>query len=111
MKLPNCENAFVSIEKLRDYCLNDEHHRGKHKAKVFESDLGLQKKDAEILKKIIEQAVKTFEAVETFKDEYGIRFTVDISYSNKDKIAAIRTLWIVKTGEDFPRLSTCYVKR
>lgn len=32
MKLPNAENAFVDIEKLRGYCLNLSHPRGKHKA-------------------------------------------------------------------------------
>lgn len=111
MKLPNCENALVPIEKLRDYCLNDEHPRGKHKAKVFYSELGLQRKDAGILKKIIEEAVKTFDAVETFKDEYGIRYTVDITYIYKDKQTLIRTLWIIKIGEDFPRFATCYIKR
>jgi hypothetical protein len=111
MKLPNCENAFIAIEKLRDYCLNKEHPRGKHKAKVFYDELGLEKSDAEILKKIIKNTVKTSEAEETFKDEYGIRFKVDISYSMKDKQATIRTLWIIKTSEDFPRLTTCYIKR
>jgi len=30
MKLPNGEQAVVAIEKLRDYCLNPYHHRGRH---------------------------------------------------------------------------------
>jgi len=110
MKLPNYENAIISVEKLRDYCLNDEHYRGKHKARVFKSALGLERKDANLLKKIIEEAIKTNDAVETFKDEYGIRFTVDITYSYKDKQTVIRTLWIVKSNEHFPRLTTCYIK-
>lgn len=35
MKLPNAENAVVSIEKLRDYSLNPNHPEGKHKARAF----------------------------------------------------------------------------
>lgn len=41
MKIPNCEQAFVDIVKLQDYCLNAEHLRGRHKARVFRSVLGL----------------------------------------------------------------------
>ncbi len=40
MKLPNAEKAFVDIEKLRGYCLNQFHERGKHKARLFSSILG-----------------------------------------------------------------------
>lgn len=111
MKLPNYENPVISIDKLRDYCLNNEHYRGKHKARIFKSILGIEKKDAGILKGIIEKAIKTNGAVETFKDDFGIRFTVDITHSRNDNYAVIRTLWIVKTNEDFPRLTTCYIKR
>jgi hypothetical protein len=110
MKLPNHENAVISIEKLRDYCLNFEHPRGKHKALVFKSALDLEKKDSDLLKMIIFEALKTNDAVETFSDIYGIRYTVDIPYSIKDKQAVIRTIWITKTNENFPRLTTCYIK-
>jgi hypothetical protein len=40
MKLPNAERAFVDIEKLRGYCLNPYHIRGKNKARIFSSILG-----------------------------------------------------------------------
>ena len=35
MKLPNAEQAFVDVRKLRDYCFSTEHPRGQHKARVF----------------------------------------------------------------------------
>jgi hypothetical protein len=41
MKVPNAERAIVEIEKLRDYCLSESHPRGKHKARVFASVLGI----------------------------------------------------------------------
>lgn len=110
MKLPNFENAEIAVEKLRDYCLNDEHPRGKHKALVFRSALNFEREDSEILKSIIYDALNTNDAIETFSDIYGIRYIVDFSCINKDKQAIIRTIWIIKTNENFPRLTTCYVK-
>jgi len=35
MKLPDAERAFVDIEKLRGYCLNPYHIRGKIKLVFF----------------------------------------------------------------------------
>jgi hypothetical protein len=37
MKLPNGEHAVVDSAKLREYCLNPHHARGRHKARVFAS--------------------------------------------------------------------------
>lgn len=46
VKIPNAARAIVDIEKLRDYCLNPEHPRGRHKARVFARRLGLYVRDA-----------------------------------------------------------------
>jgi hypothetical protein len=35
VNLPHAELAVVDIAKLRDYCLNADHLRGRHKARVF----------------------------------------------------------------------------
>ena len=35
MKMPGSEAAIVDLAKLTGYCLNPEHPRGKHKARVF----------------------------------------------------------------------------
>jgi hypothetical protein len=40
MKLPNGENADLGT-KLEDYSLNPFHRHGQHKARVFESALGI----------------------------------------------------------------------
>ena len=47
MKMPNGDKAVVEIEKLSQYCLNPLHPRGRHKARVFESALGITGEDAE----------------------------------------------------------------
>lgn len=47
MKLPSPERAVVDIRKLGEYCLNAEHPRGQHKARVFKSALGWTADQAE----------------------------------------------------------------
>ena len=52
MKLPNADQAIIDIAKLRDYCLNPQHPRGQHKARVFRSALGLDESNAEELRQV-----------------------------------------------------------
>lgn len=40
MKLPGGTGAIVELSKLRDYCLDPHHPRGRHKAWVFLSGTG-----------------------------------------------------------------------
>jgi hypothetical protein len=46
-RLPNGNLAIVDIRKLKDYCLNPHHWRGRHKARVFWTALGIGRADAE----------------------------------------------------------------
>ena len=110
MKLPNLEKSVISIEKLRDYCLNMDHSTGKHKAKVFKSALGLEKSHADTLRHLILEGIYENEAIEIEKDQYGRRYLVDIKINRKNKSASVRTLWIIKVTESFPRLISCYIK-
>ncbi len=40
MKMPGGNVAIVSHQKLTGYCLNPEHPRGEHKARVFATAFG-----------------------------------------------------------------------
>lgn len=109
MKLPNAARAIVDIEKLRDYCLSESHSRGKHKARVFTTTLGLTATDAFELRDAILFAVQTEEAVAGERDEYGQRYIVDFSMRRKGSEAVVRSAWIIRRGENVPRLTSCYV--
>lgn len=109
MKLPNADRAMVDLAKLRDYCLSEDHLRGRHKARVFASALGLSADQAEDLQAALLQAAKTEEATATDADEYGQRYVVDFTMKGPAGEARVRSSWIVRTGEDFPRLTSCYV--
>jgi len=108
-KVPNPENAIVEIRKLRDYCLSPEHPRGKHKARVFASALGLTAEDSEELRQALLSAAHSEEAAPTEKDEYGQRYMLDFEMSTVVGSATVRSGWIVRSGEDFPRFTSCWV--
>jgi len=71
MRLPNNKNAVIDSEKITGYALSRDHAVGKHKARVFESVLGM---------------------------------------SDNGRSAPIRTSWIVRAGEGFPRLTSVYIR-
>jgi hypothetical protein len=109
MRLPNPEIAVVDLRKLRDYCLNPEHPRGKHKAQVFSVALGLGADDAEEPRETLLSVAGSEEAVTGEEDEYGKRYMLDFEMRTAVGAATVRSGWIVRHGEDFPRLTRCYV--
>lgn len=84
------------------------HDEGKHKARLFESALGITADDAEQLRKIILQIVKTHEAELSRCDEYGQRYTVDFMLEWQGKQAKIRSGWIIEHNSNIPRMTSCY---
>ncbi|MBW4634678.1 MAG: hypothetical protein KME30_23050 [Iphinoe sp. HA4291-MV1] len=108
MLIPNAENAVVDIRKLRDYCLNLEHDDGKHKARLFSSKLGMTADDAEQLRQILLEIVKTHSARLGRQDEFGQRYTLDFQMKWQDRSAIIRSGWIIEHDSEIPRLTTCY---
>lgn len=77
MRLPNGEQAIVPLEKLLDYCLNPDHPRGQHKARVFAAALGITATEAYDLQQAILNAAATGEATAADVDEFGQRFVLD----------------------------------
>ncbi len=108
LAIPYVDNAEVDICKLRDYCLNPNHDDGKHKARLFSSILGMTTDDAEELRQIIFEVIKTHEAKLGRKDKYGQRYTIDFTLLWHGKSAMIRTGWIIENNSTIPRLTTCY---
>ena|SRR5579859_134358 len=109
MKLPNAERAIVADEKLRDYCLNPEHPRGRHKARVFAAKTGLTVLGVELLRTALLEAAYNGKAVATEKDQYGQRYTIDFMFRGVGGQARVRSCWMVRRNEDFPRLTSCYI--
>src|SRR5205807_219132 len=109
MNLPKGERAIVDIAKLTDYCLNPEHARGKHKARVFAAALELTADRAAELRSALLEAAVAAEAVATDQDQYGQRYVVDSTMEGVSGSVVVRSTWIIRAGEDFPRLTSCFV--
>lgn len=111
MFLPNGTRAIVDVRKLRDYCLNLDNPRGRHKARVFAAVLGLRASDATELRLKLLEIARTEEALRGELDLYGERYTIDFEMETKTGKGTIRSCWIILRGKRVPRLTTCYVKR
>ncbi|MFQ3659764.1 MAG: DUF6883 domain-containing protein [Anaerolineae bacterium] len=109
MMIPGAEGAVVPLEKLVDYVLNKDHIHGRHKALVFESALGITIEDAEWLRDVLINIVRTHNAVELTTDRFGTRYRVDFRLTTAKGTALIRSGWIVERGQRFPKLTTCMV--
>jgi hypothetical protein len=108
--LPNADRAVVDIAKLRDYCLNPDHEDGKHKTRVFASALGLRKGDADWLQGRLLEAAASELAIMILKNRFGTLYVIDFLLTTSSRSAFVRSCWIVRIREDFPRLTTCYVR-
>jgi hypothetical protein len=109
MKLPNAEQALVDVRKLRDYCLSTDHPRGQHKARVFKCVLGWTADQAEDVRHRLFEAVLVEDASFLGADDYGQRYALDFPVQGAGKVTIVRSLWIIRHGEDFPRFTSCYV--
>lgn len=109
MQLPNAEHAFVDLRKLTEYCLSPTHPIGKDKALVFKEVLGLTIDDAEFLRAWLLRVAAADEAVAGKVDEFGERFQIDFEASTCQGHVRVRSTWIIRIGEGFPRLTSCYV--
>jgi Domain of unknown function (DUF6883) len=109
MKLPNGDRAVVDIEKLRNYCLNPTHVKGKHKARVFRAALGLTREDAGRLREILLGVARTGEARQGKSDDFGQRFVIEFPMLGPRGDVTVRSSWIIMADEDVPRLINCYI--
>lgn len=108
-KLPNGDRAVVPLEKFTEYALNPEHPSGQHKTQVFKAALGLTLEDAAFLQKIVKAIASTHDATPQEPTAYGDRYVIDFTLTTDSGTATVRSAWMVRKDEDFPRLTSCYV--
>jgi hypothetical protein len=109
MKLPYGDLAIIPIEKLLGYCLNPDHPRGKHKAKVFKSALNITAESIEQLYQLIQQAAVEGEIVQERITEFGQEFKLDWTIPDTNGIE-LRTIWIVAQNTVEPQLVSAFIK-
>ena len=109
MKLPNGERADLGT-KLEDYTLDPLHRDGRHKARVFESVLGISLANADVLRDALREAARLSDTVVCKGDNgFGEMFVLRFPLRTDKGTATVLSAWIIRHGEDFPRLATCYI--
>lgn len=109
MNLPNGDRAVIPIEKLLGYCLNPNHTKGKHKARVFKSALGITADNVEQLVQLIQLAAIQGEVVQTQTTDFGQEFKLDWVIPDHDALQ-LRTLWIIPHDSADPQLVSAFIK-
>lgn len=66
---------------------------------------------ADELRAALLAAARNEDAVPAEADEYGKRYVLDFSLRYLGREAMVRSAWIIRKGERFPRLTSCYVLR
>ena len=109
MKLPNGERANLGVN-LEDYVLNPLHREGQHKAHVFASVLGITSANAQVLRNALLDAAVSADHVESKGDNgFGTVYVLRFPLATAQGTATVPSAWIIRHGEDFPRLTTCYI--
>ena len=109
MKLPNGERAGLGT-KLEDYPLNPLHRDGRNKARVFDSVLGITLANVGVLRDALLNAAANSDHAEPRGDNgFGTVYVVRFPLTTTKGTATVLSAWIIRHGEDFPRLTTCYI--
>lgn len=108
-RIPNGHLALVDILKLTGYVLNPSHRTGRHKARVFAAALGLTAEHAPDLADALRNAAAAEEADFERLDEYGAHYAIEFDILFKERSRRVRSLWTIRSGEDFPRFVSVFV--
>jgi len=110
LKLP-CGSAAGRaqvVRKLETYALDPTHSSGQHKARLFRSKLGITLENKDVLVAALLEAASTSEATLTASDQYGDRYLIDFSLVTEVGQSTVRSAWIIRHGETYPRLTSVY---
>ncbi len=108
MKLPNAERAIVDSGKVTNYLLNAGHPDNGGKARFFVG-LGFALSDPVRLIGALRAIAVAGDMVQQVDSPHGPLYVVDGPVESPGgKRPIVRTVWIVDTGQDLPRLVTAY---
>ena len=108
MRLPNYKNAIVDERKLRDYLLSQGHPVGRFKARFF-AGIGFGSDDWSVLKEELLKIALQREAKMLQENTFGRRYLVLGTVTGRSgRTADVATVWIIRSGDDAPRLVTVY---
>jgi hypothetical protein len=108
VKLPGAERAFVDPAKVRDYLLDPDHPVGHSKARFFGA-LGFTRARWPALYQVLLDLAVHGRATIGDPSPHGQKYEVHATITGPgQREACLVTVWIVLSGEDFPRLVTAF---
>ncbi|WP_293206619.1 DUF6883 domain-containing protein [Microcoleus sp. PH2017_01_SCD_O_A] len=75
---------------------------------MFASKLGITLENAEMLKQALKEAAINEDIVIQKNNEYGTHYNMKFLLKTEVGESLILAAWIVRSGETFPRLTSCY---
>jgi hypothetical protein len=108
MELPNKFHAYVSIDKITDYLLSETHIVGRSKARFFRS-FGFDETNVSQFEQGLIHIAQIELVAEITETIYGKKYVIDGDLETPSgDIIHLRTVWIIETGDDIPKLVTAY---
>lgn len=108
MKLPNAQKAIVDERKVREYLLSPSHPVGRFKAKFFQS-VGFPPEAWVGFMHALKRLATEGEAQVVEESDYGQKYLVRGHISGRGaRSAEVDSVWIIRAGDDTPRLVTVY---
>lgn len=108
MHLPNAANAYIPPAKILDYLLSMESRRGRSKARFF-IQFGFRREEWRRMADALLRHGSSYEVVNIAETQYGPTYAVDgIILTPDGSNPRVRTVWMIRYGEDAPRFVTAY---
>lgn len=109
--LLNAEHAVVDYRKLSSYSLDVTHPVGGNKAKVFQSALGYNPTNSNVLASRVQEGILTAPAKILEANQHGQRMAVDMPILGVNgETVIVRSGWIYEPDAVVPRMTTIFVK-
>lgn len=108
-RLPRGREAIIPTAKLVEYALDQEHPRGRHKARVFASALGIEQGDWRYLQAQVLEAVVDAPIRGTRITPFGVTYDVVVPVDGLNGAThPVATIWLVESDRP-PRLVSIWV--
>ncbi|MGY6529378.1 MAG: DUF6883 domain-containing protein [Cyanobacterium sp.] len=110
IKLPNGNQVKqTQIEKkLTTYILKEDHRDGQHKARLFNSILGINLDNKNLLVEALIKIAKDKNICHSESSNYGNKYVIDFFLETPYGCSSVRSVWIILDNENYPRLITVY---
>jgi hypothetical protein len=107
-QLPNAATAGVDAAKVRDYLLNTGNLQNRGKAGQF-GQSGFRRDGWQALADALRVHAMTNHVVQTAPSPHGVKYVVQCNLQSPDgRNPCLRSVWIIDTGGQRPRLVTAY---